>query len=250
MKGIDISSFQGVVDFEAVKDAEVGFVLCKATEGIDWRDATFTRNWGESGKVGLRHGAYHFARPDLGNIAGDEARYFVSQLPSLTKEDILALDYEVNWGGDVVTWCLQWLDAVLLLTGKSPYIYLNLYLVKKYNWKEVVDAGFPLWLAYYDGDPTYAIATPWGLSPSIKQYTSTGTISGILPRVDVNEMKEVAVPTEIEQLRADFEEYKENVRSTVEAMKKKYDRLYHHIHTPAPAVPTFLDERDKEVTPT
>jgi lysozyme len=185
VKGCDVSSYQGSIDFDALK-AAVGFIIAKATEGSGFIDAQFARNWSEAKRVGIRRAAYHFARPDLGNAAQDEARWFLSQLGPLDAGDRLALDYEVDWDGDVVGWCKTWLDLVRSVTGITPYIYLNLYLVSVYDWGAIEQpGGYPLWLADYDGLPDAVIETPWP-RVAIKQWTSAGTLPGINGLVDLN----------------------------------------------------------------
>src|SRR5947209_2616222 len=130
-KGCDISSYQGTVDFDVLK-GEVSFVIAKATEGTGYKDPTFDRNWREAKRVGLVRGAYHYAHPDLGTNADDEAAYFLSKVGPVVQNDLLALDYEVNWSGDVVGWCKAFLDHVRQTTGVTPLIYLNLSLVRGY----------------------------------------------------------------------------------------------------------------------
>jgi len=200
--GCDISSYQGTVDFDALAPAPpVGFVIVKATEGSGFIDAEFARNWTELKRVGLRRGAYHFAVPDLGSSAQDEARHFLSVLGPLEASDILALDYERDWTGDVVGWCREWLDLVKSVTGITPFIYLNLYLSHVYDWGAIEQpGGYPLWLADYDGQPDTVIETPWP-SVAIKQWTSTGTLPGITGNVDLNTAQEEDMLT-VDQLLA------------------------------------------------
>ena len=178
--GVDVSSYQGNIAFDVL---DVSFIIAKAVEGIGYVDHTFARNWSEAKRVGLRRGAYAFVRPDLGNDAESEAAYFLSVLGPLDPGDMLALDYEVQWGGNVVGWCKAWLDAVRVATGIVPLIYLNLSLVRGHDWTPVF--GYPLWLALYDENPTSLPQTPWPVA--IKQWTSSGTVSGIpSARVDLN----------------------------------------------------------------
>lgn len=187
-RGVDVSAYQGPVDFDALK-ADADFIIAKATEGTGFIDPQFRRNWFEPTQVGLRRGAYHFARPDLGLDAQDEAAHFLTQIGGWTPDDLLALDYEVDYTGDVVGWCIRWLDAVRALTGITPYIYLNRSLVQGFDWSSVIAAGYPLWLAYYDGQPDIMPQTPWP-KVAIKQWTSTGRIAGILGDVDLNSMED------------------------------------------------------------
>jgi lysozyme len=58
--GIDVSSHQGAIDWEAVADDEITFAYIKATEGGDFVDESFPENWDGAGAAGLDRGAYHF----------------------------------------------------------------------------------------------------------------------------------------------------------------------------------------------
>jgi len=184
-KGCDIASYQGTVDFDQLKGA-VSFVIAKSSEGTGYRDPTFRRNWSEARSVGLTRGAYHFARPDLGTDAQDEAAYFLSSVEPIDPGDLLALDYEVQWGGDVVGWCHSFLNLVHEMTGIKPYIYLNLSTVRGHDWSPVINDGYPLWLALYDNDPDSVPSTPWP-AVAMKQWTSDGKLPGVpAQRVDLN----------------------------------------------------------------
>ena len=58
--GIDVSKWQGTVDWAAVRAAGTQFVFIKATEGGDHVDDRFLENWNGAGAVGIPRGAYHF----------------------------------------------------------------------------------------------------------------------------------------------------------------------------------------------
>jgi lysozyme len=59
--GIDISHYQDDLNWESItKNKKIRFVYIKATEGNDYRDAYFQRNWEEASKIGLYKGAYHY----------------------------------------------------------------------------------------------------------------------------------------------------------------------------------------------
>lgn len=182
-RGVDVASFQGHLDFDVLA-TKVAFIFAKCTEGTGFFDPTFNRNWTEAKRVGMRRGAYHFARPDLGLSASAEAAYFLSHLGPLGQDDELALDYEVVFN-DPVGWCLRWLNDVQAMTGKKPFIYLNRSHMAL-DWSPVIAGGYPLWLAAYDGLPDLMPQTPWP-SVTIKQWTSDGVIPGIPSlRVDLN----------------------------------------------------------------
>ena len=60
IKGIDVSHFQGEVDWSDVKTAGMHFGIAKATQGATYLDPTFHKNWESIAKSGLYRGAYHF----------------------------------------------------------------------------------------------------------------------------------------------------------------------------------------------
>ena len=60
VRGIDVSHHQGDIDWHIVKAAGVDFAFIKASEGGDYRDREFARNWEEAGRAGIARGAYHF----------------------------------------------------------------------------------------------------------------------------------------------------------------------------------------------
>ena len=61
--GIDVSHYNGEVDWFSVSDSDVKFAFAKATEGTSMVDDRFANNWKGMGDAGLLRGAYHFARP-------------------------------------------------------------------------------------------------------------------------------------------------------------------------------------------
>lgn len=180
IKGVDISSYQGNPTFPLPVD----FVICKATEGTGYVDPTFTSNIEAIRKTNSGLGFYHFARPDLGNSAINEADFFIQTIGKPLNDEILALDFEVNYA-DPVTWCAAFLDRVNAKLGCKPLLYLNDGLVKKCDWTPVIQAGYGLWLADYDGIENDAVNTPWP-EVAMKQWSSTGQIAGIKGNVDLD----------------------------------------------------------------
>lgn len=58
--GVDVSSYQGTIDWETLASQDIAFAFVKATEGSSLVDACFERNWTGAAQAGLRVGAYHF----------------------------------------------------------------------------------------------------------------------------------------------------------------------------------------------
>jgi GH25 family lysozyme M1 (1,4-beta-N-acetylmuramidase)/archaellum component FlaC len=182
-KGIDISKWQGTVDYNKVKKS-TGFVIMKATEGYGYTDPKFKANQRGFHNINMPIGYYHFARPDLGNSPEKEADWFIKTIGTLKTGEVLALDYEVSYS-DCVNWCKGFLDRVKSKTGVKPLLYINLATNNKYNWSKVVKGDYGLWLAYWDGSLTKRPKTDWSFI-AMKQYGADTKINGISGNVDGN----------------------------------------------------------------
>src|SRR5436190_22861589 len=73
--GVDVSTFQGSINWSSVKAAGITFAWAKATEGATINDSTFTGNQNNGKVAGVNMGAYHFARPG-NNSPGTESSHF------------------------------------------------------------------------------------------------------------------------------------------------------------------------------
>jgi lysozyme len=60
LRGVDVSHYQGAIDWRAVARDDVAFAYVKASEGVGGRDDQFARNWRGAQRAGLRVGAYHY----------------------------------------------------------------------------------------------------------------------------------------------------------------------------------------------
>jgi GH25 family lysozyme M1 (1,4-beta-N-acetylmuramidase) len=182
--GIDVSAYQGTIDWTSVK-AVKDFAIMRATFGVGYRDAQLTNNQTGARNSGILHGYYHFAYPNYGNAAIDEADWMLSQIGTLQPGEVLCLDYEVSYS-DPVNWCYAFLNRIYSRTGVKPFLYINLSTLNGYNWSIVKNAGYPLWLAYPDGNSNPAVpSTSWGTT-TMKQYSWTGSVSGISGDVDLD----------------------------------------------------------------
>lgn len=93
VRGIDVSHHLGEIDWAEVASDDVAFVYMKASEGGDFKDSAFERNWAGAGSAGLARGAYHFF--SLCEPGQKQAENFLSVLPQ--DSDMLApvLDLEL-----------------------------------------------------------------------------------------------------------------------------------------------------------
>ena len=72
--GIDVSRYQGEVDWEKVLAQDIDFIFMKATEGETIVDVQFQTNWQKLSELKARKGAYHFFRPTVSSI--EQAKHF------------------------------------------------------------------------------------------------------------------------------------------------------------------------------
>jgi GH25 family lysozyme M1 (1,4-beta-N-acetylmuramidase) len=194
LEGIDVSRWQGTIDFAKVKGAGKRFVIAKATEGIGFRDANYTANRGGALGTGLAFTAYHYARPDLNptNAAG-EADWFVDNLGLVAGMLRPALDLEVASSlgtAGLQQWVSTWLARVYQRTGTRPMIYTSPAFWKKYlgDTTMFADQGYTvLWVAHwFVSAPTVPAANWGGRGWTFWQYDNCGTVPGIGGCVDLD----------------------------------------------------------------
>jgi lysozyme len=182
LAGIDVSHFQGEVDWRAVAAAGVRFAFIKATEGLADIDPRFAQNWQQSRAAGLLRGAYHFLHPNLD--AGQQAAHFLSVVT--LDDDALppALDVEVTGGVDpaALTACIEaWLGSVEAVLRCKPVVYTD-----PSFWRQNVGAdlgAYPLWLACYATTPDIPATWPgW----TFWQHSDSGSVEGIAGPVDLD----------------------------------------------------------------
>jgi GH25 family lysozyme M1 (1,4-beta-N-acetylmuramidase) len=192
--GIDVSHHQGNIDWSSVYNSGKKFAFAKSTEGVGFTDPNFDKNMGEAHTAGMLIGAYHYARPDLGNDAADEARYFVSVAGKYLKDGYLrpALDLEegASLGKAALSnWVHEWMNTVKSETGIEPIIYV--YSDYANNYLDNSMTEYNLWIAHWRCDtgtpPNTGIWTDWDFwqyySPN---YCGQNSVPGISGGVDLD----------------------------------------------------------------
>lgn len=224
--GIDVSYYQGDIDWQSVKDAGTAFAFARATYGTTKVDPKFADNWQVMRNAGVVRGAYHFfvASED----ALEQANFFINTVGSLSSGDLPpVLDVEAGSGtsGSLVNDVQTWLSTVEQKLGVTPMIY-----TAPSYWNEYMTAGFgkyPLWVAEY-GVTTPKSVNGWS-EWTFWQHSQSGSVAGIEGTVDLdyfngslsellafaNSSPGVSVPETTEQQPAQSESQTENKTYTV-----------------------------------
>ncbi len=186
--GIDLSRYQGQVDWPRVRAAGVSFAFIKATEGGDRLDPAFRDHWDGAAEAGVARGAYHFfywcGPPE------EQAEWFIRHVPRDRGALPPVLDLEYTPFSPTCTRRLPpaevrararaFIDTVADHYGQRPVIYTT-----PEFWEEngIARLGEEVWLRSTARHVSEAYpGHPW----TFWQYSGTGIVPGIAGPVDLN----------------------------------------------------------------
>jgi lysozyme len=180
-RGIDVSHYQGTINWPAVARDDVAFAYIKATEGVNGRDARFARNWRGARRAGLRVGAYHYFNFCRSGRA--QAHNFLAVAPHEKNSLPPAVDLEM---GGACTARLtgpkmrRELDAFLKVVEARKHRHAVLYVTPQF---------FETYRAYLPKRPMWRRSILLRPAPDtwiFWQYHSRGRVAGIRTHVDLN----------------------------------------------------------------
>jgi lysozyme len=213
--GIDVSHYQGVIDWKIVARQKIFFVYIKATQGDQYFDDYFSKNWAGAANTGdsgskIHRGAYHFMTAS--DAPEKQAQNYISTVGSLGSEDLPPC-IDVEWdfakengslvrdqkGQPVDAWASfssdevvrrisTWLKLVQAATGRKPVIYTNAEWWSERIGKNKVLIHYPIWVADYTSKSlgSESPSVPPEFSWSLWQLTDQGVLrlGGIKKPVD------------------------------------------------------------------
>jgi GH25 family lysozyme M1 (1,4-beta-N-acetylmuramidase) len=207
--GVDVSHYQGVINWTSAKNSGVSFAWAKATESTDFIDSDFTLNEGNAAASGVLIGAYHFAHPEVhvGTAGADlEAAYFWNiagnyikggstyLMPMLDIESDLSTASPAYTQTTLSQWVNEWCNDIVGYAASNgvtvkPVVYT--YTSYSTNWLNSTVTNWPLWMASYPSNPNPQTGAPASTSPwatwAVWQFNDTNTIlSGITSDCDVD----------------------------------------------------------------
>jgi lysozyme len=233
--GIDVSHWQGNMDWARTKAAGAVFAFLKITDGVSYFDDQFIRNYDGAGEVGILRGSYHWLQPLQNPL--QQARQYLDKWSRYPCELPPVLDFEdrkYDTAAKMRSNALIWLNAVEQGTGRTPILYTAP------SFANIVLAGdarferYPLWIANYQVVKPQ-IPKPWktwafwqysakgdgikfgALSKSIDLNWFNGDEAALLKLCDLSSLKSdvpvIMPPQDTEQTRVKVKAARLNVRS-------------------------------------
>lgn len=204
-QGIDVSHYQGIVNWDKVKASGKSFAIIKATEGTTTVDPKFETNYNGAKAAGMHIGAYHFLRAQTVLEAVAEAKFFLTTIKGKQFDYPLICDAE--WHAkdskgktivlskqlqtDVVCAFLDVLEAA----GYYAMLYTNPQWLINYLDKSRL-TKYDIWLAHWGTTETNKHKITHGIwqydvlgtaeDVAQKRATSVGNVPGINTAVDVD----------------------------------------------------------------
>lgn len=185
-KGIDVSRWQGAINFNKVKQSGYDFCIIKAggSDAGRYTDRNFYANYASAKSAGLKVGAYYFAGANCNTYENgvNDAYHFYNIIKGLQFEYPVILDYETANKANKA-------DNTQAVIGFGDFFeklkyYFMVYGSDISTFKERVNdkdlKRFDHWVARYGSKPTYV------KSYGIWQHSSTGNVAGINGNVDLN----------------------------------------------------------------
>ena len=182
-KGIDVSFYQGNINWESVEKAGIQFAMIRASYGSNGVDSKFVENINNISRTFIARGAYHYCYALSKEEALAEANHFLNTVKPYKFNYPLALDFEYEpllslSKKDLSEIALAFCDTIEK-AGYYTIIYSNLNWLVNYLDMSILNR-FDIWLAQWGPQPTFS--GNFGMW----QYSSTGSVEGIAGNVDLD----------------------------------------------------------------
>ncbi len=181
--GIDVSNWQGYINYSEVKSNGIDVVYIKSSQGNNIVDAYFRINYNNAKANGIKVGFYHYLTARNEEEAIEQANFFVSVISNTIPDCKLAMDFE-QFGNlsieEINNISETFLQRVTELTNKEVIIYSDASNARDVFGVEL-SKKYPLWIAEYGVEVPQN--TNWEFWEGF-QYTSEGKVSGIQGFVD------------------------------------------------------------------
>lgn len=224
--GIDVSRYQGDINFNEVAESGVEVVYIRSSASRDYIDPYFRQNYERAKAAGLKIGFYHAMSARNETEAAQEARFFVQTISGTQPDCRLAMDYGAAAN---ISYAARnsiarvFLEEVRRLSGKEVVIYSSAFTARAV-WDESIARDFPIWVADYGVDePENGRWDVWvGF-----QYSDTGRVPGIEGNVDLDYFTEDILLSETSEIpRPDDPRPEEPDKQYIYVTVQRGDTLY------------------------
>ncbi len=184
LRGIDVSYYQGAVDWKKVKEAGIDFAFLRSSVGDYYTDETFDYNMTEAQRAGIKVGVYHYLRADSAESARAEAKYFLDIIKQYKPDFPIVVDIEDSRQQKLSVGELTLIADIFCKevkkAGYEPMIYSSAsWLNNKLDTKKLSD--YEIWVAHWG-----TLKPAYNGSYGVWQYSCKGRVSGISGAVDLN----------------------------------------------------------------
>ena len=190
--GVDVSYWQGQIDWQQVKAAGVEFAMLRlgwrgTSEGKLFTDDYVRQNYEKATQAGIRVGGYFFSQAISQEEAVEEARYVLDLTEGWDIQMPIVFDWEymgdeartANVGSQQIMAYTKAFCDEIAAAGHTPMIYFNPRMISNgFDLTQMTDYHF--WLAMYDREMDF----PYRVD--MWQYTASGSVPGISGKVDLN----------------------------------------------------------------
>lgn len=180
--GVDISKYQGTVDFQKAKASGIKYVFIRATEGNTYQDANFESNYASARAVGLAIGVYHFYETNDEPLSQLENFKSIVSLRSGDLPPVIDIEklHKRN-KSNLIENIRTFLNGLESHYGAKPILYSG----HNFSNEHLTQFGdYPLWLAEYEVDEPQ-LPAGWS-SWTFWQWSQSSTIGGINGQVDAD----------------------------------------------------------------
>lgn len=193
-KGIDVSEWQGTIDWDKVKAAGIEFAMIKAGSGRNRVDPEFKRNISECNRLGIPCGVYWFSYAYTEELAHNEAKYCLEAIAPYKLDYPVAFDFEYDsvnnaakLGIEITREMASSFARAFLEDIEAARYYAMLYTnsdyLKRYFDQDLAKR-YDVWLAMWQANPN--LNDKPTQAGGIWQYSDTGNVPGISERVDLD----------------------------------------------------------------
>lgn len=178
VRGVDVSAYQGEIDWQTLAAQDISFAFIKATEGSTFADRNFDRNFSQAQQTGLSVGAYHFFSYD--SPGSTQAENFISHVAPF--EGMLPTVIDLEFYGDtakkppdrahVDAELSAMIDILTEYYGMTPVIYAT-----EKSYKLYLEGGYEecdIWIRNVISRPDISDDRPW----TFWQFTNRARLDG------------------------------------------------------------------------